>query len=290
MRDKGNLQVNRRGFTLIELLVVIAVIALLLAILLPTMQSVRRKTRALVCQSNLRQWGPILEQYLNENNGRFPFGSGAGAWLLRGGAPSNDPARSYVPYTLRTDGIARCPMTVKGQGRARGMQDCQIRHPNGGEVVWRATIALGCTFEAWEILVPEPRFCASYGMNGWLSADNITLAADALNAPIFWIKGKSNIPVFLDCAGPASIPRNTDRPPKDPIQSLVSSQIAPFCLDRHDAHTNGLFLDWSVRKVGVKQLWTLKWHSNFNVSGQWTLAGGVTPERWPEWMRRFKDY
>ena len=51
-----------------------------------------------------------------------------------------------------------------------------------------------------------------------------------------------------------------------------------------------LFMDWSVRKVGLKELWTLKWNRNFDTAGPWTKAGGVKPEDWPEWMRRFKDY
>jgi len=49
-------------------------------------------------------------------------------------------------------------------------------------------------------------------------------------------------------------------------------------------------MDWSVRKVGPKELWTLKWHRKFDTANDWTIAGGVKPEDWPEWMRNFKDY
>jgi prepilin-type processing-associated H-X9-DG protein len=62
------------------------------------------------------------------------------------------------------------------------------------------------------------------------------------------------------------------------------------CINRHDGGVNSLFLDWSVRKVGLKELWKLKWHKEFNTNGPWTIAGGVKPEDWPEWMRKFKDY
>jgi hypothetical protein len=51
-----------------------------------------------------------------------------------------------------------------------------------------------------------------------------------------------------------------------------------------------LFMDWSVRKVGLKELWTLKWHRSYDTAGPWTKAGGVKPEDWPQWMRIFKDY
>jgi prepilin-type processing-associated H-X9-DG protein len=66
--------------------------------------------------------------------------------------------------------------------------------------------------------------------------------------------------------------------------------MMPFCINRHDGRINGLFLDWSVREVGLKELWTLKWCPNFNTANPWTRAGGVTPTDWPKWMRGLKDY
>ncbi len=53
---------------------------------------------------------------------------------------------------------------------------------------------------------------------------------------------------------------------------------------------NLLFMDWTVRAVGLKELWTLKWHRHFDVTGPWTRAGGAAPTDWPQWMRAFKDY
>jgi prepilin-type N-terminal cleavage/methylation domain-containing protein len=78
--------INPTGFTLIELLVVIGIIALLLAILLPVAARVRAQLRAVVCQSNLRQWGMTLNAYAQDNLGRFPTdgSGGCGVWLLRG--------------------------------------------------------------------------------------------------------------------------------------------------------------------------------------------------------------
>ncbi len=51
-----------------------------------------------------------------------------------------------------------------------------------------------------------------------------------------------------------------------------------------------LLMAGHVRKVGLKELWTLKWGPNSDAAGRWTLAGGVKPNDWPEWMRGFKDY
>ncbi len=63
---------RKRAFTLIELLVVIAIIALLLSILLPSMQIVKEKARFLICKSGLKQYGIAGAMYLNENENLFP--------------------------------------------------------------------------------------------------------------------------------------------------------------------------------------------------------------------------
>lgn len=59
------------GFTLVELLVVISIIALLLAILVPSLQKARQQGKKVVCISNLRQTQLALMLYLQDNNNRF---------------------------------------------------------------------------------------------------------------------------------------------------------------------------------------------------------------------------
>src|SRR5437667_8103327 len=93
------------GFTLIEVLVVIGIIALLLGILLPTMERVRHRAYIANCASNLRQIGQFMSAYSNDHHGQLPrtvyapgaapavqYGTGGAAIdpFLPGGPAAND--------------------------------------------------------------------------------------------------------------------------------------------------------------------------------------------------------
>ncbi|HEV7301936.1 MAG TPA: prepilin-type N-terminal cleavage/methylation domain-containing protein [Tepidisphaeraceae bacterium] len=66
--DKRN-----RGFTLVELLVVIGIIAVLISILLPSLNRARRAANNVACLSNMKQMGLAMAMYTNANKGSLPW-------------------------------------------------------------------------------------------------------------------------------------------------------------------------------------------------------------------------
>src|SRR5207248_8817062 len=65
---------RRRGFTLVELLVVIAIIAILIGILLPTLNKARESAARTKCLSNLRHFANYFRMYANQFKDACPIG------------------------------------------------------------------------------------------------------------------------------------------------------------------------------------------------------------------------
>lgn len=276
---------REKAFTLIELLVVISVIVLLIALLLPALQQVRKQAKAAVCQAQLRQWGEAVALYTEDNQGRLPRDAGGNSamWFLRGSFTSAvDPNESTSWRAVDTEGIACCPMAVRPG-------PVPFAYTGNGQLYAEGT--QGSAFEAWVMTAPGPPFRGSYGLNEWLFKRPFASGSRHWPLPYtdtFSLTGRPNIPLLVDSAMLSALPDNRFKPPKFPDGKGFG--MAPFCINRHHDNVNALFLDWSVRRVGLKELWTLKWDRTFDTAGPWTKAGGVTPEDWPRWMRKFKDY
>jgi len=273
---------KKRAFTLIELLVVIAVIALLMSILIPALQRARSQARAAVCLANLRQWATALAAYTEDYDGHLPYEHMVGItgfWLFRGAAISaDDPnADTTALHHFETRRINLCPAATKPA--------------HNGTISGTIEGTPGSTFGAWEITKPAPAFRGSYGFNRWVFAGFSEVPKiyrhGFVGPDILSFKNRSTVPVLLDSAMPWSRPSTFDVPPQQESGSLG---IGDFCMNRHRAYVNGLFLDWSARRIGLKELWTLKWYEQYDTAGPWTKRGGVQPEDWPLWMRKYKDY
>jgi len=262
------------GFTLIEVLVVIAVIALLMAILVPVLGKVRKQAKALACQANLRQWALALQTYATANDAKVPR-------LIYRGSPTGTSPEFPLPLTLwryiDSNEVWLCPMA---------------RQPSQEG-------SAGETFRAWAGPVIKSgqaptRVMGSYGQN--FNAFDPTPVAPA------WltidVPGAARVPFYFDCIYPAFLAATSEEgigpPPQQrgcrPDPETGKNHTSQVCINRHDGGINMAFLDSSVRKVGLKELWTLKWNYDYNTANRWTRAGGVRPEDWPQWMRRFKDY
>jgi prepilin-type processing-associated H-X9-DG protein len=158
-------------------------------------------------------------------------------------------------------------------------------------------ISDGGTFLAWEIRIPAPAFRGSYGINRNLFSPSMFSDSDSLRTiDVFSLKRRDSTPALLDGAGPNCWMLRADEPPPKYELSdahgsgIIATYDNALCINRHDGTRNALFLDWSVRPVGLKEIWTLKWHGKFDTHGPWTKAGGVEQDDWPPWMRKFKDY
>lgn len=286
---------HRTAFTLIELLVVIAIIALLMSILMPALAKVRDQARQASCAANLRQWNLIINMYAGDNNGLFYSGcSDAGyywPWQLESAVQD---WRVFKPWF--------CPTATKPKfslGSTAPLASLNIYNSWGVEAPSTTGAPASITYSGKVYSIGPNGVNGSYGLNGFLLSipANKTyeggLPASNGYRNMNNVSNASNVPVMLDSLRFDLWPDATQAPAMNEYdfwRSGVQYNMARCCIARHRGCTSVSFLDWSVRKAGVKELWTLKWHKTFNIAGPWTLAGGVDDSQWPDWIRPFKDY
>ena len=264
---------ERNAFTLIELLVVIAIIAVLMGILMPALSKVRDMGRATVCKANLRSWGVIWNMYANANEGKFAPGNrvgwARGDWVL-----------SLRKYWKNKNKILLCPKATK-----RLYKGGTSPVPYGDDA--HAYIQGGYQGQA-------PEKC-SYGYNLWMFTLPSGLSSlQGRPASLHWrsinSKGMSRVPMFLDSMWRGGGPWYGDPSGKSTEPSFAgirapdyngqwiswNNEMMHFAIDRHSKGVNAVFGDGSIRHIGVKSLWKLKWHRKFDTTG---YTG-----QWPDWL------
>ncbi len=169
-REKGSRHVDERtrGFTLIELLVVVAIIAVLMAILLPSLGRARAQAQSTVCLSNLRQLGSGTLMYANDwsNNIPYPVTSPGEAYLWYNALDSylaaltntsggltrsyvkfkNDPAWNSIPQDVQPSGPSGATQTLQQFSRTYKM-NTRLRRPG---VTWMIPSGLK-SYATWQI-------------------------------------------------------------------------------------------------------------------------------------------
>ena len=270
---------KRSGFTLIELLVVIAIIAMLMAILMPALNKARQQARAAACLAQLKQWATAFAAYTDNNQSSFWKMSGkpgyAWDWIgvMRRYYGENFTAWLCPAATKLT--FAKGSYTFNGTNSslygAWGALSSSYTESSGSNL----TDAFG-----------------SYCVNTWVSDPGTDPFFEGMSGN-FWkttmVSRSQTIPLFLDAFYIAALPVESDHPPeyRGSYTYGHNGGMENFCLDRHTVpgETQGIFMDYSARKIGLKELWTLKWHRNYRRD--------TNPPNWASeapWMTKFKDY
>ncbi|AQT67290.1 type II secretion system protein G [Anaerohalosphaera lusitana] len=249
MRHKGS------GFTLIELLVVISIIALLLAIMMPALGMVKEKAKSLVCRTNLKTLGLASRLYAEEHNGKMPeqyyyndAGNFAGyrVWV-----------RQLAPYAAEVDEARYCP-SAKVKPKPSDV-DLQGAVTGNSRKSWM--FKYGDTLDDCEY--------GCYGLNGWFYSDK--------EGPNYYkklgsVKQASSVPLYADAKFVDAWPDDDHYVPEDydlggdfwdPYGDTTGNMIR-FIMDRHGKRTNLVFADGHAESVALSEMWSLRWHKNFD--------------------------
>jgi prepilin-type N-terminal cleavage/methylation domain-containing protein/prepilin-type processing-associated H-X9-DG protein len=214
----------RAGFTLVELLVVIGIIALLIAILLPSLAKARAAARDVACLSNLKQIGVAFQIYGNDFKGVWP----------KPATPLTSPARWW-----HKDYIYR---VVYG-------------HDPAADTIDNNRYLLGTAFEcpaARDLWASEDAIELGYGMSCRLNDQQTDDSTDGRNNFKYAnrVRSSSETALLMDDVAAWSGTNITATPPPSDNQ-LLRAQKASL---RHNKRLNTLYVDLHAAPVHYDEL------------------------------------
>ena len=262
------------GIAPIEATAVVAVALLAIAILLLAIRKVKEQGNMNKCLANLGQWNPVISSYVEDNDDKFFGGYGHdNSWWV---------ARLHVRHQSRVkNNLWFCPKTT------RPLYDV---HHNRADYfsIFQAWGIYTKDFDGHADLSPDG-IAGSYGLNGYILYQEKMVdptsengAQDGNSWGTLRNQGADNIPLFTEALHFDVWPQEHEGPADVELAAWSGNQMARCCLNRYIGFESVSFSDLSVRKVGVKELWTLKWHRKFDTKGPWTRAGGVQTANWPQ--------
>jgi prepilin-type N-terminal cleavage/methylation domain-containing protein/prepilin-type processing-associated H-X9-DG protein len=278
----------KKGFTLIELLVVIAIIALLMSILMPALRNVRDQAKNSMCLQRLQQWSVMFNMYADDNDGQLmDMNLINGVEYYHGWVPLMHPyAQTFEVYL--------CPSAVLFWSDNENFDDPLAAWD------YRFLLEEGLLYEEFQdqqyYKIGDEYSYGSYGKNVYVSSFDLD---DENSRPFrnIRVKGTSQIGLLGDSNYTGAFPDAYDEPADTRLHGPVDGDnINRWNLDRHNLSVNFVFLDWSVRKVGLKQLWSIRWSKQKTESGEQAWGNlSLVPDwnnaqEWPEWMRASQNY
>lgn len=243
----------KKGFTLIELLVVIAIIALLLGILMPALSAVKERAKTVVCKTNLHTWGLCYQLYTNDYNNKLPL-------FVSGTVEHTTYMESLRPYYNDSDKARTCPSAAKVADKGWTPWDGSNNIPGRSDRAWYIDTVnsdwnrdddwgVGSYCENTWI-----RGGSEGGANGWGSLVSMRTSSEV---PLM-LDGKWNNVWAIDdvpVAGPTT---------ESEYYSIVNyNRMQNFAMRRHGEGVNAAMADMSAISIIAEDLWTMKWHRNF---------------------------